>query len=79
MPENRQNAKRKKEDVNVRSLIQIRMSKLKTFMSTKATFIFNNLDVAETLSIVHEKYVVVPGDKAPNNTIFVCKNITSMV
>ena len=40
-------------------------------MSTKATSIFKNLDVAESLSIIHDIYVVVPADKTQNNIIFV--------
>ena len=42
-------------------------------MSTKATSIFKRPDVVETLSDIHDKYVVVPADKAPNNIIFICK------
>ena len=63
----------------VQSLIQIRISKLKTSTSTKTASIFKNPDVPETLYIIHVKYVVVPADKDPNNIIFVCKNITSIV
>jgi len=33
-------------------------------MSTKTTSVFKNPDVAETLSTIHEKNVVVPADKA---------------
>ena len=76
-------AKRDKNDVHtlselvkaVRSLIQIRISKHKTSMSKKATSIFKNLDVAETLSIIHEKYVVVPADKARNKIFFSAKTL----
>ena len=42
-------------------------------MNTKATSIFKNPDVAETLSSIHDQYVVVPADKAPNNIVFICK------
>ena len=78
----RQWAKREKEDEidtlsewvkAVRSLIQIRISKLKGHMSTNAKSIFKDPEVIETLSTIHDKYVVVPADKAPNNIIFVCK------
>ena len=57
----------------VRSLIQIRINKLSRSISTKALSVFNNPDVAETLSKIHDKFVVVPADKAPNNIIFICK------
>jgi len=43
----------------VRSLIQIPISKPK------------DPDVAETLSTIHDKYVVVPADKAPNNIVLI--------
>ena len=57
----------------VRSLIQLRIKKLRRSMNTKATSIFKNPDVAETLSSIHDQYVVVPADKAPNNIVFICK------
>merc|ERR1712074_190103 len=31
------------------------------------------MDVAKTMSTIHEKYVVVPADKAQNNIVFICK------
>ena len=31
-----------------------------------------NLDAAKTLTIIHDKYVVVPADKAPSYIVFVC-------
>jgi hypothetical protein len=42
------------------SSIQIRIRKLKWSMITKATSVFKDPDVAETMSIIHHKYVVVP-------------------
>ena len=33
---------------------------------------FSN-DVAKTLSIIHDKYAIIPADKAQNNIIFVYK------
>ena len=45
--------------LSVRSLIQIPISKPK------------DPDVAETLSTIHDKYVVVPADKAPNNIVLI--------
>ena len=60
--------KREKDNVDtlskgvkaVRSIIQIRISKLKTSMSTITSDIFKNPDVPETRYIIHVKYVVVP-------------------
>ena len=42
-------------------------------MSVNATSVFIDPDVANTLSIIHYKYVVVLADKAHNNIVFVCK------
>ena len=36
--------------------------------------IFKDPNVAKDLSHLHDKYVVVPADKAPTNIIFVCKS-----
>ena len=54
----------------VRSLIQIRIEKLRRYMSNKGKSVFSNPDAAETLSTIHDKYVVVPADTAPNNIVF---------
>ena len=55
----------------VRSLIQARIRKLQGQMNTKAKSIFKDPDVVETLSDLHDRYVVFPVDKAPHNIIFV--------
>jgi hypothetical protein len=36
-------------------------------MSTHSTSIFNDPNVAKHLSLLHDKYVIVSADKAPNN------------
>ena len=72
---------REKEEVDtlsewvnaVRSWIQIRIRKLKRSMSTKTTSVFKDLDDAESMSIIHEKYVVISADQPPNNIILICK------
>ena len=51
-------------------LIQIRIEKLGS-MSTKTTSVFKDPEVVETLSTMHDNYVVVPADKAINNIILV--------
>ena len=43
---------------SVRSLIQIRISKLRRSMSKRGKSVFSNPDAAKTLSTIHEKYVV---------------------
>ena len=78
----RQWAKREKEDLDtlsewvkrVRSLIQIIVKKHSGTMSTRSTSIFKDPNVAKHLSHLHEKYVIVSADNAPNNIVFVCKS-----
>jgi hypothetical protein len=78
----RQWAKREKEFLDtlsewvksVRSLIQIRIKKLIGSMSTRSKSIFKDPNVAKHLYLLHDKYVIVSADKAPNNIVFVCKS-----
>jgi hypothetical protein len=42
-------------------------------MSTKATSLLKDPEVAETMPTIHDTYVVVPADKASNNIVFICK------
>jgi hypothetical protein len=78
----RQWAKREKEDLDtlsewvksVRSLIQIRIKTLSGSMSIRSTSIFKDPNVAKHLSLLHDKFVIVSADKAPNNIVFVCKS-----
>ena len=41
---------------------------------TRSTSIFKDPNVAKHLSLLHDKYVIVSADKAPNNIVFVCKS-----
>ena len=59
----------------VRSLFQNRIKMLKTPMSTKATSVFKDHDAAETLSIIHNRYVVVPADKPLTTSYLSAKSI----
>ena len=34
---------------------------------------FSDPDVSKTLNSLHDRYVVVPADKAANNVVFICK------
>jgi len=43
-------------------------------MSTRFTSILKDPNVAKHLSLLHDKYVIVSADKAPNNIVFVCKS-----
>ena len=77
----RQWAKREKEEVeslsewiqSIRSLILSRINHLRGAMSTNTSSIFEDPEVKKTTSFLHDKYVIVPADKAPNNIVFVCK------
>jgi hypothetical protein len=51
--------------------LQIRIRKLNE--SARKTSIFNEPNVVKYLSHLHDKYVVVPAEKAPNNIFVVCK------
>ena len=73
----------KKEDVevdtlskwikSVMSLVNKRVSVLSRTMSRRHESLFDDPDVAAELAEIHEKFVVIPGDKASNNIVFVCK------
>ena len=73
----------KKEDVevdtlsewvkSVMSLVNRRVSVLSRTMSHRHESVFDDSDVAAELAEIHEKFVVVPADKASNNIVFVCK------
>ena len=58
----------------IRSKILGRIKNLEGSVSKRVTSIFKDPQVRESLSRLHEKYVVVPADKAPNNIVFVCRN-----
>ena len=74
-------AKREKVEVDtlsewiksIRSIIKSRIAKLRGSMDTKPKSVLHDPDVLANLSDLHDKYVVVPADKASNNIVFVCK------
>jgi hypothetical protein len=43
-------------------------------MRTRSTSIFKDPNVAKHLYLLHDKYVIVSADMAPNNIVFVCKS-----
>ena len=55
------------------SLVNRRVSVLRRTMSRRHESVFHDPDVAAELAEIHEKFVVVPADKASNNIVFVCK------
>ena len=75
-------AKREEVDVNtisewvkaVRAFIRSRIHELKVSMKTNIPCVFKDPEVTKCLKSLHDKYVIVPTDKAPNNFVFVCKD-----
>ena len=73
----------KKEDVefdivservkSVMSLVNRLVSVLSRTMSRRHESVFDDPYVAAELAEIHEKFVVVPADKASNHIVFVCK------
>jgi hypothetical protein len=44
-------------------------------MSTRSTSISKDPNVAQHLSFLHDRYVIVSADNAPNNIVFVSKSV----
>ena len=59
---------------SIRSLILGRIHKLKSCVNHRPKSVFKDPDAHECMSSLHEKYVVVPADKASNNIVFICKS-----
>ena len=57
----------------VKDQIEERISKLKQNFKQPTGKVLQNADVKACLSDLHNKYVFVPADKAPNNIIIICK------
>ena len=57
---------------SIRSLVKDKIHVL-TKCNTKYKPILYDPSVRECLNNIHERFVVVPADKAPNNIIFICK------
>ena len=53
--------------------IEKRISKLKQNVKQPTGKVLQNADVKACQSDLHNKYVFVPADKAPNNIIIICK------
>ena len=58
----------------IRSLVQGRIHKLKNCVNSRPRSIFKDQEAVKCLSSLHDKYVIVPADKASNNIVFVCKS-----
>ena len=57
----------------VKGQIEEHISKLKKNFKQPTGKVLQNADVKACLSDLHNKYVFVPADKAPNNIIIICK------
>ena len=60
---------------SIRFLILRLLHKLKFWLNIRPRSVFKDKKANRYLSSLHDKYVVVPADKAFNNIIFVCKYI----
>ena len=58
----------------IRSLVQGRIHKLKKCVNSRPKSVFKDQEAVKCLSSLHDKYVIVPVDKASNNVVFVCKS-----
>jgi hypothetical protein len=58
---------------SIRTRLKRRLYMLSKSMNTKYESVFNDSSVLTELSGLHDKYVIVPADKASNNIVFVCK------
>ena len=58
----------------IRSLVQGRIHKLKNCVNSRPKSVFKDQEAVKCLSSLHDKYVIVPVDKASNNIVFVCKS-----
>ena len=73
----------RKEDVELDTLsewmksigevLKRRIGRLRHSVNTRHKSIFRDPDVAKELADLHEKFIIVPADKAANNFTFVCK------
>ena len=58
----------------IRSLVQGRIHKLQKCVNSRPKSVFKDQEAVKCLSSLHDKYVIVPADKASNNIVFVCKS-----
>ena len=58
----------------IRSLVQGRIHKLKKCVNSRPKSVFKDQESVKCLSSLHDKYFIVPADKASNNIVFLCKS-----
>ena len=54
----------------IRSLVQGRIHKLKYCVNSRPKSIFKEQEAVKCLSSLHDKYIIVPENKASNNIVF---------
>ena len=59
----------------VKGHVEERISKLTQNFKQPTGKVLQNADVKACLSDLHNEYVFVPADKAPNNIIIICKRL----
>ena len=57
----------------IRRLLKRKMFMACRHVNNKPKSVFNDHQVISNLADLHDHYVIVPADKAPNNVVFVCK------
>ena len=57
-----------------REIVEIPMPLTHISMVYLKKSVFKDQEAAKCLSSLHDKYVIVPADKASNNIVFVCKS-----
>ena len=57
----------------IRRLLKRKMSMACRYVNNKPHSVFNDHQVISNLADLHDHYVIVPADKAPNNVVFVFK------
>jgi hypothetical protein len=58
----------------IKSQVQGRIRKLKNCVNSRPKSVFKDQEAVKCLSSLHDKYVIVPVDKASNNIVCVCKS-----
>ena len=58
----------------IRSLVQGWIHKLKNCVNSRSKSVFKDQEAVKCLSSHHDKYVIIPADKASNNIVFICKS-----
>ncbi|XP_070575253.1 cytochrome P450 1A1-like isoform X3 [Ptychodera flava] len=58
---------------SMRKIVRGRIGRLRSHVCRRPYSVFKDPNAVQCLNDIHDKYVVVPADKAANNIVFVCK------